>query len=139
MLLDLLGNLEPFSKTLIALAGAVGVVVAFMRWVRPRLRSWGADIRAGRDALVGREAIIDSITGKELVPALPGMGVRMDSNERQLATLTEAVTALALSTVRLDDHERRLAVLEQASSPTVVVQQNVTRPEKDPLVDLGDN
>lgn len=142
-MLDLLGNTEALAKTLTAVAAAVGVLYAFLRWMRPRWRDVRADIRAGRDALVGRPAIVDSITGAELAPALPGMGVRMDTNEKQLATLTEAVVALADVHVRINDHERRIGVNErrldilEAGGPTVVVQQNVHPQE--PLPGLGEN
>lgn len=131
--MDFLANLDTLQKTLAAVATVAGVVFAFWKWVRPRWRSLKSDFRAGRDALVGREAVVDSITGKELAPALPGMGVRMDTNERQLATLTEAVVALANTTTRLDDIERRVGVNERRldrleaplRQPAVVVQQNL--------------
>jgi hypothetical protein len=93
----------------------VGGFVAWVRWARPFARAVKTDIVSGRDALLGRDEVLDSITGKVLAPALPGMGVRMDRNETQMAAVVDAVaqiapalTQLAESHRRLDDHETRI-------------------------------
>lgn len=125
--MDVLGNLDTLQKTLAALAVIAGVFLGFLRWVRPKLQRVGSEARAGLDALVGREEIRDSITGKVLVPALPGIGVRMDTNEHELreqraalTTLAEAVGKIADNQGQLTDHERRLKVLEEAHVERVV-------------------
>lgn len=118
--MDILGNLNTLQATLAALATIAGAVFGFLRWVRPKYKAVGRDFRAGRDALVGRDEIRDSITGAVLVPALPGMGVRMDTQEKQLSTLTEAVSTLAKTTVQLADHEQRIKILEAAAVERVV-------------------
>jgi hypothetical protein len=71
---------------LLALAGlAAGYVkVARPRWLRLRSRAVGA-----LDALVGRDAVHDSITGREIAPALPGIGTRMETVERAVAHIAE--------------------------------------------------
>lgn len=122
--MDLLGNFDALTKTLIGAVTLVGVFFSFLRWVRPMVRRWGADVRAGRDALVGREAVHDSITGRVIAPALPGIGVRMDTMETQQAVLTDAVAKLANSTVRLDDLDIRVKRLEVG-----VVERIVTKSE----------
>jgi hypothetical protein len=88
-------SMDALSKALIGVITLAAMVVSFYRLVRPKLRRASSDIRAGRDALVGREAVFDTITGKEIAPALPGIGVRMATTELQMTTLTEAVATLA--------------------------------------------
>jgi hypothetical protein len=98
-------SMDALSKALIGVITLAAMVVSFYRLVRPKLRRASSDIRAGRDALVGREAVFDTITGKEIAPALPGIGVRMATTELQMTTLTEAVATLA-------DNDGRLTSLE---------------------------
>lgn len=90
----------------------LGVLAGYMRWVRPRLRRAVRQVIAVRDSILGREAIGDSITGREIEPALPGVGVRLAAQERQMEQLTEAVTRIAASQARLENHEERIAALE---------------------------
>jgi hypothetical protein len=104
--MDFVTNMDALSKALIGVITLGALVFSFIRWVRPKLRQAGSDIRAGRDALVGREAVFDTITGKELAPALPGIGVRMATTETQMSVLTDAVAKLA-------DNDGRLSSLEQ--------------------------
>lgn len=66
-----------------------------------------------RDSIIGREAMVDTITGQQLAPALPGIGQRMDTVERAVATLADQHRML-------DDHEDRLKALEAASVERVV-------------------
>lgn len=106
----------------IGAATLLGIVIGWMKWVRPRIRKGVDQVTGVRDAILGREAIVDSITGKELAPALPGMGVRMAQQEavsklqqEQMTLLTDAVAKLANTHQRLDDHDRRLNALEAAA------------------------
>jgi hypothetical protein len=73
--MDFISDADLLSKLLATLLTLLTAVFAFFRWVRPRLKQAASDIQAGRDALIGRDAIHDTITGRELVPALPGIGV----------------------------------------------------------------
>jgi hypothetical protein len=122
--MDFISDADLLSKLLATLLTLLTAVFAFFRWVRPRLKQAASDIQAGRDALIGRDAIHDTITGRELVPALPGIGVRMATTEQQMGVLTDAVAKLADSTLRLDDHDNRLRRLEEG-----VVERVVTRAE----------
>jgi hypothetical protein len=122
--MDFISDADLLSKLLATLLTLLTAVFAFFRWVRPKMKQAASDIRAGRDALVGREPVFDSITGAELVPALPGIGVRMSTTEQQMGVLTDAVAKLADSSLRLDDHEGRLKRLEEG-----VVERVVTRAE----------
>jgi len=125
--MDFISDADLLSKFLATVIGIATAVFAFFRWVRPRMKSLASDVRAGRDALVGREAVLDSITGKELVPALPGIGVRMATTEEQLGRLAEAFTELVRTTGRvesheqlLEDHEGRIRHLEEGLVERVV-------------------
>lgn len=106
-----------------ALAGATTVAVAilgWLRWLRPKLRHTLGQVGAVRDSILGREAILDSITGIELAPALPGVGVRLADQERHLGTLAEAVATIAADHHQIADHEGRIVRLEQAAVERVV-------------------
>lgn len=97
-----------------------GILVGWAKWLRPRYRRNRDRFVSAMDSLVGRDAVYDSITGKEIAPALPGMGVRMAQQEQQMQVLTDAVAKIAESHERLDDHERRLHKLEVAAVERVV-------------------
>lgn len=96
----------------IALAGAVVALITALagwwRWVRPRIERVKKDGAAMRDAVLGREVVVDSITGRELAPALPGIGVRMAHQEDQMRLLTDAVSKIADSHRRLEHVEQRV-------------------------------
>lgn len=112
------------TQTLVAIASSGAAVLAaaigWLRWVRPRFRRVRADFVAARDSIVGRDPVMDTITGVERLPALPGIGVRMATTEQQLGVLTDAVAKIADSHVRLENHEERIARLEAASVERVV-------------------
>lgn len=97
---------------LVALVSALG---AWVRWARPRWRGVKSDTVAMRDSLLGREAVVDSITGKELSPALPGIGQRVASLEESTAVIGAALARMADTNQRLDSHDQRLRRLEQAA------------------------
>lgn len=79
------------------------------------LRGILLDIRGFRDAILGREPVVDSITGEQIAPRLPDIGTRMATQERQMATLTEAVIEMAKAHRRIDDLESRVVALEHVS------------------------
>lgn len=122
--MNFLTQMDALSKALIGVLTLAGLAFTFARWMRPKLKQAASDIRAGRDALVGRDAIRDSITGKELFPALPGIGVRMATTEASLSQLTTAVAKLVDNDARLTDVEHRTKALEDA-----MVERVVTRAE----------
>lgn len=76
------------------------------------LRGILLDIRGFRDAILGREPVVDSITGEQIAPRLPDIGTRMATQERQMSTLTEAVIQMAKAHRRIDDLETRVVALE---------------------------
>lgn len=98
------------------LAGVVG----WVRWVRPRVKRTAHQVIAVRDSILGRDAVIDSITGAEQSPALPGVGVRLAETERHLGVLAQAVATIAESHVRLEEHEARITALEQQAVERIV-------------------
>ena len=89
-----------------AVAGITAAVVAtcftigglWLKYGLPKWRRTKAQATAAWDSIVGREAVVDSITGKELAPALPGVGVRLD-------ILTDAVTKMSDQHVRIESLE----------------------------------
>jgi hypothetical protein len=100
-----------FGASAVVLLAGVG---AFFKWVRPAYKRGKADVISGRDALLGRDEVRDSITGKVLAPALPGMGVRMDRNEEQgrrqeeqMAAVVDAVAQIAPALTQLAESHRR--------------------------------
>lgn len=110
-----LGQVDSTGKTVLTIAALIAVAVGFWRWFCPRWKRLRADATAVRDTLVGRDAVTDTITGREIAPALPSIGERMAEAERQMSTVVtaiskqaEALSSLAESNLRLNDHELRL-------------------------------
>lgn len=101
---------------IVGVLAILGALVAFVRWVRPKWREMKHDARAGRDALLGREAVYDSITGKEITPALPGIGQRVASLEETSAATAVALTRLADTHTRIDGLEHRVSRLERGDA-----------------------
>lgn len=99
-------NITPSLELFLLVAAVIGVIGGWWKWVRPKVRQAGREFRAARDAVLGREAQHDSITGKQVSPALPGIGQRM-------ATIEDALGRLVKFHERLDDHEQRIGRLEQ--------------------------
>lgn len=119
-MLDAITDLDPVLKFISLASGVVLIVVGFWRWALPKWRNTKSDARAIRDTLVGREAVRDSITGEEIRPAMPGIGVRVSSIEKQgqttsdqLGILTRAVADMARSHERIDNLEHRVTAIEQ--------------------------
>lgn len=97
------------ALTVVTLITALGT---WWKWGRPKLMKARQEATAMRDAILGREPIVDSITGRELAPALPGIGVRQARTEDSLALLTTAVAKLADSQTRIDHIETRVDSLD---------------------------
>lgn len=129
---------EAAVGTLLAVGG---VILAVRRKAGPWWRQLVADLVKARDSINGRDEIKDSITGEVLVPAVDGIGVRMnDAEKRQQKTatelavlvkqtknLTETVQQLAETQLaqhhlerRVDDHERRIVKLENSQVERIV-------------------
>lgn len=108
---------------IVAVAAAIGALALLGRYA---LRGWRWQRAFSRkataigDAILGRDAVVDSITGKEIAPPLPGMGVRMAHQEQQMEAITVAVTKLASQQEYLVDHERRIKALEDSSLERIV-------------------
>lgn len=107
-----MNHVSELAQWLILAGAACAVVGGWWRWVRPRIRSARAKGDAFSDAILGRPAILHPDTGKELVPAVPGIGARQANIEQQISVLTGAVSQMANQGRRLDSHEERLAILE---------------------------
>lgn len=109
-------NINEWVPLAVGLVALLGALLGFLKWVRPKFRAAKKDVRAGRDALLGRDAVYDSITGKEISPALPGIGQRMASTEQNVSILTVAVGRLADMHDRVNGIEARVQRLEHGDA-----------------------
>lgn len=132
--------MSDFQQTVAAVTAVLalaGVIGGYLKWLRPRWRRVIEQLVAIRDSILGRDAIRDSITGRVIEQPLPGMGVRMDHQERQMTLLARTVDKLADAQnelakavaqqvehgKRLDDHEDRIGKLETAAVERIVARQ----------------
>jgi hypothetical protein len=120
-------DVDATTRLIVGIGGAVAVLATWLAWLRPRYKKSKADAAAIRDAILGRDAVKDSITGKELAPPLPGIGQRMATQETQMAEITTAVAQIAATHLQLarmdqaiDEHEERIKALEDAAVERVV-------------------
>lgn len=93
--------------------GIITALASWWRWGRPKVQQAKREATAMRDAILGRERVVDSITGRELAEPLPGIGVRMAHQEEQMRMLTDAVSKIADSHQRLGHIEVRVDGLEE--------------------------
>lgn len=89
-------------------AGLAVIWGGWRKWIKPWVGSVARTWVALRDSLIGREAQHDSITGREIQPALPGIGVRMEAVETNVGRLIELVAGQHRQDERLDEHEAAL-------------------------------
>lgn len=89
-----------------AIGTALGLLFAGWRKVTRWAREGRKDIRAFKDAILGRDQIVHPDTGAVLVEAVPGIGSRM-------ATIEAAVVEMATTHARVDRLEVRVAHLEE--------------------------
>jgi hypothetical protein len=84
-----------------------------------------------RDALVGREAVKDSITGRELSPALPGIGQRMANVETAIVAIAQQQQEIADLKVTVAVHDREIGKLAdgQARLEAAAVERVVSKAE----------
>jgi hypothetical protein len=99
----------------VAIASLLAVVAGWLRWVRPRWRRATAQVVGVRDAILGREALVDTITGVQRVPALPGVGVRLANTEEAIEKLTELVERQGDYGARIEALEVRLTAIEEST------------------------
>jgi hypothetical protein len=115
-----LAALERYTVLIFTVLGILAIVVpVWLKWGRPTYKALVRDFRAGRDALVGRDAVLDNLSGRELAPALPGIGKRMENFESALMTLAENQSVLV-------NHEDRIMALEQGAIERIVSRAETT-------------
>lgn len=108
-------GLSEIASALIVVGTFFGGCVGLFVKLRPRWRKAWARVGAALDTIAGRPPITDSITGREIQPALPSIGVRMELVEvasietrqaiNHIATLLEVQREL---TQRVDGHDDHL-------------------------------
>jgi hypothetical protein len=99
-------NLDQWATLGAGLVVILGGIASYVKWMRPFLMAAKHDIVSGRDALLGRDEIRDTVTGKVLAPALPGMGIRMDTNEQQMSVVVDAVAQIAPALAKIADTQK---------------------------------
>lgn len=111
----------------VTVATLLSILGGWFRWGRPRVARAKHEATAMRDAILGRDRVVDSITGRELAEPLPGIGVRMAHQEDQMRLLTDAVSKIADSHRRLeqvehrvDRHDEEIATLKTAQMERIV-------------------
>ncbi len=115
-----LTSLNEFTATAGSALALLGVVVTWVKVLRPRWRKAHQEVVAVKTALIGRDEIRDPVTNELLSPAQEGIGVRQARTESQMEILTDAVAKIADSHLRLENHEGRLKALEDAAVERVV-------------------
>lgn len=96
---------------LIELGAAIAVIAGWLRFVRPRWRRIRRDLVSARDAVIGRDAIIDPASGEQVAPALPGIGARMATVEDAQASTSVALDRLAQVVATLAERQAADAAL----------------------------
>lgn len=110
-------DLSPFQSA----AALIGLALSSVALIKVVSIAWRIVAKVLRrvsgalDALLGRDPIVDPADGREVSPALPGIGQRMSTVEDAVKTLTEVVAEQKELRDRVEVHEARLNVLE----PTV--------------------
>lgn len=92
----------------------VGTVVGVVRWARPRWRRAKSQGAAALYSLVGRDAIVEPISGREILPALPGIGVRMESVEIAQVKTQKTLEHVAALLESQREQDRRIEHVEDA-------------------------
>lgn len=111
-------NLDHANALIVFVAGVLGLLGVVAGWVKiihPRLRNGARTWDGIKETILGRDAVIDKATGRQLVPAQPGMANR-------LASLETTVRQIADQQVILNDHERRITDLEKGRVERVATQ-----------------
>src|SRR5690242_19446625 len=97
---------------LVAILTVLGTAVATWRWFRPRWRQFTAKVEQLFESVNGRPAMVDKATGREVAPAVPSLGVRLETLEvavRDRTALEDRVTAVE---TLIAEHGNRLAAIE---------------------------
>lgn len=94
---------------ILGLLTLVGILVSWVKWWRPKYLNGKREAVAIRDAILGRDAVRDTITGKELAPSLPGIGQRMATVEQALVTLADNAHRLGVVEDTQDEHAAHIA------------------------------
>lgn len=113
-------NLNTATGLALSLCALLAIVAGWMRWARPRIKKTREDGAAIRDAILGRDPIVDSITKKEIAPALPGIGQRMATVEQALVTFAQNQHDLEELRRRVDAHDADIAALKSGSVERIV-------------------
>lgn len=131
MSMGAVGAINAGLSMVLAVVAVGGAILSWIRWGRPRWRKLVEQIVGVRDAILGRDPVRDTITGAEIEPALPGIGVRMAHQEEKtdritgtLEKLVDQQETLIKLHERVDGIDVRVRKLEEGA-----VERIVTRAE----------
>lgn len=105
-------NLDSAYTALATFALIVTLLAGWVKWARPRLTEHLRRERAKDDAILGRPPVLDSITGKELAPAVPALGVRLSNIEGVIVRLAESDAERKIIITQLTRHDRQIENLD---------------------------
>lgn len=112
------------TQTVVAITGSGIAILAalggWLKYIRPKLKKKTNAVWGAVETLAGRDAIVNRATGRVMVPAVPGIGIRMENLETKTDELTSVVKSLAKTHAVLDNHEQRIQRLEEAAVERVV-------------------
>lgn len=133
-----MSSIQQYVTLIVGCGAVVGLIYGAYRWVAPRARRVATRVGGAMDAIGGRPPVVDRSTGRELAPAMPPLGVRLDRFEQGQDRLALVVTDLTdlirdqrAQDNRLDDHDLRITTLEQAS-----LERTITRAESAAMLNL---
>jgi hypothetical protein len=108
------------TQAVVVVAGTVISAAAILLglWIKyglPRYRKTSNTVMGALETLAGRDEIRDRSTRRLIAPAVPSIGIRMETLETKTDDLTTVVKSLAESHALLDNHEQRIKRLEEDS------------------------
>lgn len=98
------------------------VWIGWAKIVGPRLRRGWDRVVGTFQAIAGRDAIIDKVSGKEVSPAVPPLGEQLSTINDTMSKLVAVIESNHDAHVRLDNHEGRISELEAARLERLVSQ-----------------
>lgn len=101
-------------QVLLTLSGVAGLWLGWAKVLGPRLaRGWSRFVGIFQ-AIAGRDAIVDKVSGREVSPAVPPLGEQLTSIHDTMAKLVAVVESNHDAHKRIDRHESVLASHDQA-------------------------
>lgn len=92
----------------------LAVWVGWAKFIGPRVkRGWGRVVGIFQ-AIAGRDAIVDKVSGKEVAPAVPPLGEQLSTMNETIAKLVAVIESNHDAHERLNAHDKHLVAHDQA-------------------------